>query len=163
MTVDSINYYRSPYTVIAAANKEPGPLQSGVATGKTFESIDTAGKNEGMQRALKRLGIKECRTCRQRKYQDASNDPGVSFKLSAHLSPEQAASALAAHEGEHVANERDRAEKEGREVVFQNVRIYMSVCPECGRVYVSGGKTATVTVGNKIRKEDTGNFIDQYA
>jgi len=38
-----------------------------------------------------------------------------------------------------------KAYREGREVVFQSVQIHTAICPECGRVYVSGGKTTTVT------------------
>lgn len=37
----------------------------------------------------------ECQTCKERKYQDGSNDPGVSFKTPASISPERAASARA--------------------------------------------------------------------
>lgn len=104
-----------------------------------------AGKSEESEKALKRLGFKECETCKRRQYQDVSNDPGVSFKTPTHVSPEFAAMAVAAHEQEHVLHEQASAKLEGREIVFQNVQISTGVCPECGRVYVSGGKTTTVT------------------
>ena len=45
----------------------------------------------------------ECQTCKRRKYQDGS-DEMVSFKTAQHISPESAASAVRAHEQEHVSN-----------------------------------------------------------
>ena len=45
----------------------------------------------------------ECETCKNRKYQDGS-DEMVSFKSAAHISPEASASRVRAHEQEHVSN-----------------------------------------------------------
>lgn len=87
----------------------------------------------------------ECKTCEQRKYQDGSDDPGVSFKTAAHISPEQAAAAVRGHEMEHVVREQSKAEREDREVISQSVSIHTAICPECGKAYVSGGTTRTVT------------------
>jgi len=87
----------------------------------------------------------ECRTCQNRKYQDRSDDPSVSFQTPTALSPTEAPAAVMAHESEHVRNEQQRARETGREVVAQNVQIHTAVCPECGRVYVAGGTTTTVT------------------
>ena len=87
----------------------------------------------------------ECQTCKERKYQDGSDDPGVSFKTPTGVAPELAASAVRGHEQEHVTRERAKAEREGREVVSQSVVYHTGICPECGRVYVSGGETTTVT------------------
>ena len=87
----------------------------------------------------------ECETCKNRRYQDGSDDPGVSFKTATKLTPDEAATAVRSHEQEHVVRERAKAEREGRRVVSQSVTIQTSVCPECGRVYVSGGVTRTVT------------------
>ena len=42
----------------------------------------------------------ECQTCKNRKYQDGS-DEMVSFKSAAHVSPQAAAGRVRAHEGEH--------------------------------------------------------------
>lgn len=89
----------------------------------------------------------ECKTCAERKYQDGSDDPGVSFKTAAHISPEQAASKVRSHEYEHVVREQSKADRENKEVVSQSVRIHTDICPECGRSYVSGGVTNTVTKG----------------
>jgi len=90
-------------------------------------------------------GMKECETCKNRKYVDVSNDSSVSFQTPTRVSPEAAMSAVAAHEGEHVRNEQAKADKDGRKVLSQSVSIHTSICPECGRVYVSGGETRTVT------------------
>jgi len=88
----------------------------------------------------------ECQTCKNRKYVDVSDDPSVSFQSPAHISPGQAASSVMSHEQEHVSHEQARADKEGRKVVSQTVSLSMSACPECGRMYVSGGVTHTITV-----------------
>ncbi len=95
---------------------------------------------------VKSLGRKsspaECDTCKNRKYQDGS-DEMVSFKSAAHISPGAAASAVRSHEQEHVSNAyKDAAQNNGK-VVSANVSIHTSVCPECGRSYVSGGTTST--------------------
>lgn len=84
----------------------------------------------------------ECETCANRKYQDGS-DEMVSFKSATHISPEAAATAVRAHEGEHVSNAYDKAEKNNGEVLRASVAIHTSICPECGRTYVSGGTTTT--------------------
>ena len=86
-----------------------------------------------------------CRTCESRTYQDVSDDPSVSFQTPTHISPSQSASAVASHEAEHVSNERAKAEREGREIVYQSVSLSTSICPECKKVYVSGGTTRTTT------------------
>ncbi len=90
-------------------------------------------------------GPKECETCKRRRYQDGSDDPGVSFKTPGKIDPDVAASVVRGHEQEHVTREHAKAAKEGREVVSQSVVLHTAVCPECGRVYVSGGTTRTVT------------------
>lgn len=98
-------------------------------------------------KTLKQVGVIECQTCANRTYVDGSNDPGVSFKTPTHLSPGEAAGAVASHEQEHVVNEQADAKAEGREVVSQSVQIFTSICPECGKTYVSGGVTKTTTAG----------------
>ena len=90
----------------------------------------------------------ECQTCKQRKYQDGSDDPGVSFKSPTRMDPDTAATAVRGHEQEHVVRERAVAQREGRKVISQSVSIHMDICPECGRVYVSGGLTRTVTASD---------------
>jgi hypothetical protein len=87
----------------------------------------------------------ECQTCSQRKYQDGSDDPGVSFKTPAHIAPEQAAAVVRGHEMEHVTREQAKAEREDRKVVQQSVTLHTAICPECGKSYISGGTTRTTT------------------
>ena len=87
----------------------------------------------------------ECQTCKERKYQDQSDDPGVSYQTPTNIAPEQAAAAVRGHEQEHVVREQASAQREDREVVSQTVTLHTAICPECGRVYVSGGTTRTAT------------------
>ncbi len=117
----------------------------------------------------------ECQTCKNRKYQDGSNDPGVSFKTPTRISPESAASAVRSHEGEHVARERAKAAREGREVVSQSVTYRTGICPECGTPYIAGGTTRTVTKASPeqdqfaqkfqvgIEVEEKGFYLDATA
>lgn len=84
----------------------------------------------------------ECQTCKRRKYKDGS-DEMVSFKTPQHVSPQNAASAVRAHEQEHVSNAYKKAAKDNGKVVSASVSIHTAVCPECGRSYVSGGTTHT--------------------
>ncbi len=94
----------------------------------------------------------ECQTCKNRKYQDGSDDPGVSFKTATNIAPEQAASAVRGHEQEHVVREQAKAQREDRKVVSQSVSIHTAICPECGDVYVSGGTTRTTTRANPVEE-----------
>ena len=107
----------------------------------------------------------ECKTCAERKYQDGSDDPGVSFKTAAHISPEQAAAKVRSHEYEHVVREQSKADRENKEVVSQSVRLHTDICPECGRSYVSGGVTNTVTRGKsepqeQVEPEQSANNVE---
>lgn len=96
----------------------------------------------------------ECKTCAERKYQDGSDDPGVSFKTPGHIAPEESAAKVRSHEYEHVTREQTKALREDRKVVSQTVTLHTSICPECGKAYVSGGVTNTVTKGaNKANEE----------
>ena len=94
------------------------------------------------------MGIKnpteECETCENRKYQDGSDEHNVSFKAATHISPNAAASAVRAHEGQHVSNAYKKAAQEDGKVLRASVTIHTSICPECGRSYVAGGTTRTL-------------------
>ena len=116
------------------------------ADDKKISELDNRLKN--LQERLDKLnGAQdgECQTCKNRKYQDASDDPGVSFKSAAKVGPEGAAAAVRGHEYEHVYRNQAKAAREGKEVVYQSVRIKTAICPECGDSYVAGGETTTVT------------------
>lgn len=133
-----------------AAYSQAGRNQSSqsVPTENTPGPSEETSSLKLSDKQLKRIGLKECETCRSRSYQDVSNDSGVSMKTPTHLSPEAANSAVRSHEGEHVSRETAKAESEGRHVVYQSVQIYTDICPECGRMYTSGGKTTTVTAAD---------------
>lgn len=94
------------------------------------------------KQAGKKSSPAECETCRERKYQDGS-DEDVSFKAPAHIDPNAAASRVRSHEQEHVSNAYKKAAEDNGKVISCNVSIHTSICPECGRTYVSGGTTAT--------------------
>lgn len=111
-------------------------------------SDDALKSEEGAENAKSPQEVMEdaeCQTCKERKYQDGSDDPGVSFKNPTNIAPEAAASAVRGHENEHVVRERAEAEREGRRVVSQSVTLHTDICPECGDVYISGGTTRTTT------------------
>jgi hypothetical protein len=117
-------------------------------------------------------GRAECQTCKSRKYQDGS-DEMVSFKSAAHISPESSAGTVRAHEQEHVSNAFSQASQDDGEVVSVSVSLHTSICPECGRSYISGGTTKTqikyVNEDNKYQQELksqdkgrlTGMFFDE--
>ena len=84
----------------------------------------------------------ECETCKNRKYQDGS-DEMVSFKAAGHIAPSNAASVVLGHEHEHVSNAYRKADLNNGKVERCSVRLKMDICPECGRTYVSGGVTST--------------------
>jgi uncharacterized protein with PIN domain len=48
------------------------------------------------------------------------------------------------HENEHVSNAYKSASDNDGEVLSCSVSVKTSVCPECGRSYISGGKTNTM-------------------
>ena len=85
----------------------------------------------------------ECQTCKERKYKDGSDECDVSFQTAQHIDPSAAGARVRAHEGEHVSNAYQKAAKNGGKVLQASVAIHTAVCPECGRVYVSGGTTTT--------------------
>ena len=92
--------------------------------------IDPAGKEAEADGSRKIPGKREpdldtyeCQTCKNRKYVDGSNDPGVSFKTPTHLNPETAAYAIRSHEGEHVSHARAKAQKEDQEIQIGRAHV----------------------------------------
>ncbi len=119
------------------------PQVQGMNGLRASEADQTTGKVE-------KTGKSECQTCKERKYQDGS-DEMVSFKAAAHISPENSASRVRAHEQEHVSNAFKKAAQGEGKVLQASVRLQTAICPECGRSYVAGGTTTT-----RIQyKEDT--------
>jgi len=133
--VGSINNYGSSYyTNLGVGNN-----------GSSSEDGNVILKNPGesnVKAAGRKSSPAECETCKNRKYQDGS-DEMVSFKSPSHISPESAASAVRAHEQEHVSNAYKDAAMNNGKVLRASVSIHTSICPECGRSYVSGGTTST--------------------
>ncbi|MDR1193444.1 MAG: hypothetical protein LBK98_04620 [Peptococcaceae bacterium] len=133
-----------------------GPLSDVLRLLKPGDERDRVGGQEdgqASQGAESVPGDRECQTCQNRQYQDGSDDSGVSYQTPTKIPADQAASAVRSHENEHVVRERDKARREGRKVVSQSVMIKTAICPECGRVYVSGGVTRTVTRNDDKRRE----------
>lgn len=127
-----ISYPEEQALELPGANKLPG-----------HEGDDAIALGaEGAQQAAEEG---ECQTCKERKYQDGSDDSSVSYQTPTHIDADAAPAAVRGHEMEHVAHEQAKAQKEGRKVVSQTVTMHTDICPECGRVYVSGGTTRTVT------------------
>ena len=134
--------------------KEDASVLPGQEKGEDEKALD--GKPaQGAESAQEALEEGECQTCEERKYQDGSDDMGVSFQTPTNIKPEQAASAVRGHEMEHVYREQAKAGREGRKVVSQSVTMHTEICPECGKSYVSGGTTRTVT------KADTDSAAQQ--
>lgn len=127
-----------------------------------------SGKNGGMYPnsrvsdeadRKRRFDSFECQTCKNRKYQDGSDDSGVSFQTPTRVDPKAAGAAVRSHEQEHVSRNQAKADREGNKVVAQSVTIHTGICPECGKVYVSGGTTRTITKsGNDSNKYGVGLF-----
>lgn len=103
---------------------------------------EMTGRGEDSGKVAGKSTPQECQTCKERKYQDGS-DENVSFKAAAHIAPGAAGAVVRAHEGEHVSNAYTKAAKAGGQVVSASVSIHTGVCPECGRTYVAGGTTRT--------------------
>lgn len=103
---------------------------------------------QGAEAAQEALEEGKCETCEKRKYQDGSDDMSVSFQTPTNIKPEQVASAVRGHEMEHVIHEQAKARRDDRKVVSQSVTLHTDICPECGKVYISGGETRTVTKAN---------------
>lgn len=130
----NVNSYASAYDAAGSvATNEDASAQPAVIRNPGESTEKKAGKESSPA---------ECKTCKERKYQDGS-DEDVSFKTAAHIDPNAAASRVRSHEQEHVSNAYKKAAQNNGKVVSCNVSIHTSVCPECGRTYVSGGTTAT--------------------
>ena len=105
----------------------------------------------------------QCEKCRSRRYQDGSNDSRVSFQMPTVMDPVKARSRVMSHEMEHVRSEQHKAKQENKVVVSQSVRIMNDRCEECGRNYVKGGFTRTVTRPKleEFRRVVTGTLEDK--
>ncbi len=139
------NYMNSAGMNAGAGAAAAGGMSIGTGRATSADGTAKAVVNPGESDKVmpgKKSSPAECKTCKERKYQDGS-DEMVSFKSAAHISPNAAGAAVRAHEGEHVSNAYNKAAKNGGKVLQASVAIHTAVCPECGRTYVSGGTTTT--------------------
>ena len=134
---------------IPAINAEGGGQNAPAQNNAFQQGGGKAGQNGALDGGGKKPYNGPCRTCASRKYQDSSNDPGVSFKSPTAIRPESAATAVMAHEQEHVTRNRQKAGQEGREVIASSVTLHMGICAECHKPYVAGGTTRTTTAAAK--------------
>lgn len=115
----------------------------------------------------------ECQTCKNRRYQDGSNEM-VSFKTPGTIRPEESYAKVMSHEKEHVANAIAEGNEENKELVSVSVSLKTAICPECGRAYVAGGVTSTtmITYGDDPFSQNQkayeaeatkGNYVDEVA
>lgn len=135
LSISAVGGYDTFYPVYNASPVSPVGGTDKVTRG----SEGTAGTQPG-----KKVEKGECQTCKNRKYVDGSNEGNVSFKTPGHIDPGNSAAKVMAHEQEHVANAVAEGSKPNKELVSSTVSLHTAVCPECGRVYVSGGVTHTV-------------------
>lgn len=136
MTIPGISGYADVY----AYGGYTGIGQTGAA--QTGDGVTQNPGASDIKSAGRASSPADCQTCKERKYQDGS-DEMVSFKAASHISPSAAPSAVRAHEQEHVSNAYKKAEQNGGKVLQASVRLKTAVCPECGRSYVAGGETTT--------------------
>jgi hypothetical protein len=142
------------YPVQPGARQAEGTFIPGIIVDISPEGMAAYKKSketEDVKSVEELAAMTECQTCKNRKYQDGSNDPSVSFQTPTRISPGQSAAMVMAHEQEHVSHEQAKAEQEDRKIISQTVTLESSICPECGRVYISGGVTRTVTAEDKSK------------
>lgn len=134
LSISGVGGYDTFYPVY---NTNPvSPVTGSERVTRGTEGVTDTGKGKKVEKG-------ECQTCKNRKYVDGSNESDVSFKTPGHIAPENSAATVMAHEQEHVANAIAKGNETGKELVSATVTLHTSVCPECGRVYVSGGTTHT--------------------
>jgi hypothetical protein len=149
---------------IGNGNNFYNPYINNSSNSQTKAASDNTSINNNQDIKTNNIAPVECQTCKERTYQDGSDDPSVSFKTAGHIDPDSSATVVRGHEQEHVRNESQKAESEGKEVLSQTVTLHTSTCPECGKLYVSGGETRTTIRSNNkddYFKEQFNNFMDK--
>lgn len=142
MTIGSISGYQ-PYNSMYTNPVGKTSQTRNVNTVSSVEGEKQSANPDEVKKPGRKSSPEDCETCKNRKYQDGSDEGNVSFKSPSHISPESAASKVRAHENEHVSNAYKKAAKDNGKVMNASVTIQTSICPECGRTYVSGGLTKT--------------------
>ena len=140
-----LNYAMNAYGNSMRMGAQTGAYQ-GMGVGSLGQDQKTgAVKNPGESTEVapgRKSSPANCETCKNRKYQDGS-DEMVSFKSAAHISPTESGAKVRAHEQEHVSNAYKKAAENDGKVLEASVKLTTAICPECGRSYVSGGLTTT--------------------
>lgn len=134
-----------------------GVQKANVVTRGTDGTAQAAADGARTASSPGRIAKGECQTCKKRKYVDGSNENDVSFKTPTHINPNNAASAVMGHEREHMANAVAEGSKAGNELVSASITLQTDICPECGRVYVSGGTTHTTIRRSSGSSTDSAN------
>lgn len=142
MMIGSISGYQ-PYNSIYTNSIGKASQTQNVNAISGVEDEKKSANPDAVKKPGRKSSPEECETCKNRKYQDGSDEGNVSFKAAAHISPESAASRVRAHENEHVSNAYKKAAKDNGKVMNASVTLQTAICPECGRTYVSGGLTKT--------------------
>lgn len=144
MMIGGVSGLYDPYTF------PPPGFEPGTASARGQDGLRGAGADqksgiddEHKVKSGHRSSPADCQTCKERKYQDGSNETDVSFKAPGHISPKASASTVMAHEQQHVANAYQKAAEKDGKVISCSVSLHTAVCPECGTVYVAGGTTST--------------------
>lgn len=159
----SLNYgqgygnYQNQYNTEDKTSQNNGQFSMNHSANVSVDKdVDMANPTEQAAKSNqnRKVGDGECQTCKNRKYQDVSDDSGVSYQTPTKIATSHVAAAVMSHEQEHVVRNQAKAEQEDREIVSQSVMLHTSVCPECGKTYVSGGTTRTVTKADNSDLEE---------
>lgn len=160
---DLMNFNVGGYGSYGSYGSSYGSFGLSGTDGGSAEAESTGRKVPGTRDGS---GDGECQTCKNRKYQDGS-DEMVSFKTAQHISPESAAARVRGHEQEHVSNAYSKAAQDNGKVLQASVSIKTAICPECGRSYVAGGTTSTqikyYNEENPYQKDLKTTDYDKYA
>lgn len=118
-------------------------------------------KEKARQKHIQEKVDQECETCQHRR-EDESEEV-VSLKTSKYTA-EQSVTAVFSHEAEHVYRDKAYADMNNKEVLYQRVALQTDICPECGKLYVSGGQASAVaesgTGQEQLEFAVTGNLLD---
>jgi len=93
--IPQINYYR-PQNLNGASAQAASQNDAALKTASAVAKSETSAQSGEIKD--KRDPNYVCQTCKQRRYQDQSNDPSVSFKSPGYISPGSSAAVVASHE-----------------------------------------------------------------
>jgi len=141
ITIGSYDAYGISYNTAQPVNRQEETAQQ-LPPGQEAQDNQPADKDK-VKKSGYQSSPEECQTCKNRKYQDGSNESDVSFKTPGHIAPGNAASVVLSHERQHVANAYQSAGENNGKVERASVTLKTAICPECGRTYISGGETNT--------------------